>query len=293
MDEDLVTLSSDALTAAINPLGAELWSLKDAEGRELMTDADPAWWTGHAPILFPVVGRLRHDEYRFDGHNFTMGQHGFARRMAFALVEHEQDHLIFRREPNAETLGIYPFDFRLDMRFSIESGTLHIAATVQNRGERPMPFSLGFHPAFAWPLPYGAPAEAHRILFERPEPAPIRRIGAEPGLIAPERFPSPVAGKILTPTHAMFEGDALIWDDLASRSVTWGAPGTPNLRIDFPDTPWLGIWQKPGAHYLCIEPWAGMADPAGFTGDISDKPGIMMLDPGDTRRFRLDVTLLL
>ena len=154
-----------------------------------------------------------------------------------------------------------------------------------------MPFSFGYHPAFAWPLPFGSAKEDHRILFEAEEPAPIRRIGTEPGLIDPAPRSTPVKGRTLRPTHALFEEDAVIWDQLESRSLRWGADTGPQLRIDFPDTPWLGLWQKPGAHYLCIEPWAGMADPAGFDGEIGDKPGIITLPPGETRSFRMDVTL--
>ena len=154
-----------------------------------------------------------------------------------------------------------------------------------------MPFSFGFHPAFAWPLPYGAPAEEHLVAFAEDEPAPIRRIGTSPGLISPQSQPTPVEGNMLIPDHAMFEGDALIWDDLNSRGLSWGAPGTPSLDMIFPDTPWLGIWQKPGAHYICIEPWAGMADPEGFDGEIWDKPGIMRLKSGESRQFRMVVRL--
>ncbi|MDO7835983.1 aldose 1-epimerase family protein [Sphingobium sp. HBC34] len=283
---------SPALSASIDPLGAELWSLTDAQGRHLMTDADPRWWTGHAPLLFPFVGRSRGDTYRLDGRDWPMPQHGFARRKPFALVEQDDASLLLRLEADSETRAAYPFDFRLDMGFVIDDATLRMTATVTNRGQAAMPFSFGYHPAFAWPLPYGGAAEDHRILFDQPEPAPIRKVGAEPGLIARETFPSPVEGDTLAPTHALFEGDALIWDDLVSRSLLWGVPGQPRLRIAFPDTPWLGLWQKPGAHYLCVEPWAGMADPVGFTGDVWDKPGIMALLPGDSRSFRMDVSLI-
>lgn len=291
MDE-LVTIASDRLTAAINPLGAELWSLKDAGGRELMTDADPRWWTGHAPLLFPFVGRSRGDAYRIDGHEYAMPQHGFARHMAFAQVEHLPESVIFRLEADAATRAVYPFDFRLDMQFAVAGGTLMMTATVANRGEADMPFSLGYHPAFAWPLPYGGSAEEHRIEFATAEPAPLRKVGDEPGLIARETGASPVKGNVLTPTYAMFEGDALIWDKLESDSLYWGVPGRTRLKIDFPDTPWLGLWQKPGAHYLCVEPWAGIADLVGFTGDVWEKQGIMRLLPGDERRFRMDVSVV-
>lgn len=285
-------IASPALSASIDPLGAELWSLTDAQGRQLMTDADPRWWTGHAPLLFPFVGRSRGDSYRLDGRDYPMPQHGFARRRDFALVEQDDASLLLRLEADSETRAAYPFDFRLDMGFALDGATLRMTATVTNRGEAAMPFSFGYHPAFAWPLPYGGAAADHRIVFEAPEPAPIRKVGAEPGLIARETFPSPVEGDTIVPTHEMFEGDALIWDDLASRSLTWGVPGRPHLKIAFPDTPWLGLWQKPGAHYLCVEPWAGMADLVGFTGDVWDKQGIMALLPGDSRSFRMDVSLV-
>ncbi len=95
----------------------------------------------------------------------------------------------------------------------------------------------------------------------------------------------------MAPDHALFERDAVIWDRLSSRSLWWGVPGKTGLAIEFPDTPWLGLWQKPGAHYLCVEPWAGMADPEGFTGDIWEKQGIMRLKPGEERRFRMTVRM--
>ncbi|WP_446653744.1 aldose 1-epimerase family protein [Blastomonas sp.] len=289
---DLVTLRSDALTASIHPLGAELWSLRGAEGRELMTDADPAFWSGHAPLLFPIVGALAGDAYRLGERSFAMPRHGFARRSEFALVEADASSALFRLEASEASRAVYPFDFRLDVAFALTGATLAMTATVSNSGDTPMPFSFGYHPAFAWPLPYGGSAEDHRIVFERAEPAPIRRLDPATGLVAPEPQPSPVEGKVYAPAFADFEADALIWDELASRSLTYGVPGQPRLRIDFPDTPMLGIWQKPGARFLCIEPWAGIADPAGFGGDFTQKPGVITLAPGAQQRLRMDVTLL-
>jgi len=289
---DLVSLRSDTLTASIAPLGAELWSLADAQGRQLMTDADPAFWTGRAPLLFPIVGALAGDAYRLGDRTYAMAKHGFARRSEFALIEADAQNALFRLEASEATRAQYPFEFRLDMGFALKGATLAMTATVSNQGDVPMPFSFGYHPAFAWPLPFGGAAEDHRVVFEKDEPASVRRLNPASGLVLQEPQPSPVIGNVYAPARADFEADALIWDQLASRSLIYGVPGQPRLRIDFPDTPMLGIWQKPGARYLCIEPWAGIADPLGFAGDFSEKPGVMILAANAQQRLRMDVTLL-
>jgi galactose mutarotase-like enzyme len=286
------SISSGELTARIDALGAELLSLTDAQGREYMTDADPRWWTGHAPILFPIVGALNHERYRLGAREYGMGKHGFARRRLFVCEEHEQyGRARFALEDREETRTAYPFRFRLELLFEVAKKVLAITATVTNRGGDPMPFSFGFHPAFAWPLPGGAAKEAHRILFENPEPEPVRRIDPSSGLLLPDSQPTPVVGDTLAPTHTMFESDALIWDTPTSRACRFGAPGGASVALAWDNLPMLGVWQKPGAHYLCIEPWQGIADPQGFAGDFRDKPGIVQLAPGTTAAFRLSITV--
>ncbi|MFT4027809.1 MAG: aldose 1-epimerase family protein [Novosphingobium sp.] len=288
---ELISIAAADLTARINPLGAELWSLTDAQGREWMTDADPAFWTGHAPLLFPIVGALSDGELRLGRERYALPRHGFARTSRFDLVAQGEDQVRFRLSDSPATRAAYPFAFALDMAFRLDGRTLAMAATVSNPGDEPLPFSFGYHPAFAWPLPGAADKAAHRIVFAEAEPQPLRRLDGQTGLVEPERIASPVEGRTLSLSAELFANDALIWDDLHSRSLGYGVPGGASLDIAFPDTPMLGIWQKPGANYLCIEPWQGIADPLGYAGDFRDKPGVVTLPPGGQRTFRMDVTV--
>ena len=289
--DDVVTITDDALTATVDPLAAELLSLTDAAGRELMTDADPAFWTGHAPILFPIVGAVRDGRYRLrDGRTFAMPQHGFARRLPWTVVARDAASARFRLVDDAGTRAAYPFAFALEAAFAVADATLSITLTLTNRGDVALPASIGFHPAFAWPLPYGEPRAAHRLVFERDEAACVSRI--EGALIGPADRPSPIADRVLMLRDELFAADALVWSDVASGAVRYGAGHGPQLDIAFPGAPSLGVWTKPGAAFVCVEPWWGRADPVGYTGAFEDKPGMMILAPGDERRVGMSVTLV-
>lgn len=285
-----VSISSGELTASISVLGAELQSLKDLNGRELMTDADPAYWSGRAPLLFPIIGRLNDDVLRVQGIEYPMQKHGFARKALFDLVESSADEARFRLIDSEQTRAQYPFVFELDAHFRSVAATLHQTVTVRNTGDVDMPFSFGYHPAFAWPLPFNCAREDHLVRFEEDEPAQLARVTPY-GTIAPDAVPTPVSGNKIQLHDALFEDDALVWRDLNSRRLKYGVPGFSSLDISFPDTSMLGIWTKPNAAFVCIEPWAGIADPEDYTGEFADKLGIMHLSPGDARSFRLDITL--
>lgn len=288
---DLIEITNGELTARINPLGAELWSLTDANAREYMTDADPAFWGGHAPLLFPIVGSLNGDVLRLKGCEYALPRHGFARRSMFAPVHAEGAEARFRLTDSPDTRKVYPFGFVLEMAYRLDGMTLAMEATVTNPNGEALPFSFGYHPAFAWPLPGGADKAAHKLVFEKPEPQDIRRVASGTGVLLPEAEPTPVAGRELALSEDLFRADAVIWDQLASRSLSYGVEGGPWLDIAFPDTPSLGLWQVPGARYICIEPWAGHADPKGFEGDFRDKPGVVLLEPGQSRSFRMEVAV--
>jgi galactose mutarotase-like enzyme len=284
----LITLSNPTLTAQISALGAELVVLRDEEGRDLLWNGDPAFWTGRSPLLFPIVGRVRDDRIRVGGVEYPIKPHGFARTSPFEVIEATDTICRLRLGSDASTRAQYPFDFRLEVTYRLDEATLAVSASVLNEGPREMPASFGFHPAFRWPLPYGGAREAHEIRFEAPETAPIRRPQSD-GLLALAPEATPVKGDRLPLHDGLFRNGALVFDSLASRSVRYGVPGKRSLTVSFPDMPHLGIWTKPGAGFVCIEPWQGHADPEGFEGELAEKPGIVLIPAGDARSFRMKI----
>jgi len=285
-----VRIASHRLSAEIAHLGAELQSLRDLKGTEYMSAGDPAFWSGRAPLLFPIVGRLNGDSYRIDGQHYALPQHGFARRSEFALIGQDSASALFRLVDSPASRGVYPYAFALDAHYALDDATLAVTITVRNPGDDDLLASFGFHPAFAWPLPGSGARNRHLIVFEREEPAALSWITSE-GLIGADDRPTPVIGRTLALADDLFTKDALVWKQLASRKLTYGAPGATTLEIGFPDTNWLGIWTKPDASFVCIEPWAGMADPQGFSGDFANKPGVFTLPPGGKRVFRMTVAV--
>lgn len=284
-----VRIASPRLTAEIALKGAELVRLRDEAGRDLLWNGDPAFWTGRSPILFPIVGRLKDDTLSVDGVAYPMRQHGVARTSLFELAEQDDDVCRLRLVADKTTRQSFPYPFDLDLIYRITEATLAIEGAVLNTGAATMPVAFGFHPAFNWPLPYGAAALDHGIVFAEEEPQPLPTLVG--GLLSGQEKRSPVQGRHLALEPHLFDDDALIFLAPASRSVRYGPPGGRGLRIDFDGMPQLGIWSKPGAPFVCIEPWHGYASPAGFDGDITEKPGMTLIAPGDTRIFSMQVSL--
>lgn len=296
-----IAIGNAQLQARINPLGADLCSLRDSHGNELMgkivtalptEPGQPQYhWTCHAPILFPMVGTAHADTVRFDGNPHAMTLHGFALSRLFSVVSQDDDGVVLALTDDEGTHIAYPFRFRLEVTFRLEGATLVNEAVIVNLSDTAMPASFGFHPAFAWPLPYGEERAGHRLTFSHPEPDTLRLL-TDAGTLDERRRPSPIDGTVLTLEDSLFTEDALIWDDVRSDRVTYGATQGPALEIAFPDTPMLGVWTKPGADFVCIEPWHGIADVEGYDGDFRDRPGVFELAAGESRRITMRITLL-
>jgi galactose mutarotase-like enzyme len=296
-----VSITSGALTAEIDPLGAQLSSLKNRAALDLLWDGDPKVWAGRAPLLFPIIGVLAGGTYRVGSKSFQLPRHGFARGKMFSIENTSSSAAKFRLSADAASLQVYPFLFELEVSYVISGATLSVTTQISNQGEEEMPASFGYHPGFRWPLPFGRQRSEHFIDFEMDEPAAIRRIDSA-GLLTAERHPTPITGRRLNLTDSLFQNDVIIFDDIKSRSVSYGSAEGPRIKIGFPDAPgaaapgaaapYLGIWTKPNAPFICIEPWHGFTDPEGFSGDFKDKPGIFVLSAGASLSAHMDITLI-
>lgn len=291
MVEVVHILKHGALIAAIKAHGAEMCSLMHADGTEFVWQAGPAWQR-HAPLLFPIVGRLANDEMRHRGKTYRMAQHGFARDSRFTWVERGESRCSLALEDSETTRALYPFAFRLTATYALDDAGLDLSLTVANTGNETLPVSLGGHPAFNWPLQAGVPKESYALTFTNEEPSPVRRI--EGGLLLAETDPSPVRGAVLPLSEALFINDAIILDPVNSHAVRYArTDGTgPWLMMSWRGCRELGVWSKPtGAPFLCIEPWRGYASPKDFDGEFTDKPGLMHIASGAEERlsFRIEV----
>jgi galactose mutarotase-like enzyme len=286
-----VALESDELTAEIDPQGAQLSALRDRAGRDLLWGGDPSVWSGRAPLLFPIVGALAAGSYRLGSRVYHLPRHGFARNRLFDIVESTPASATLRLRADSASLKVYPFRFEFAIQFALVGPTLSLTSWVRNLSEEDMPASFGYHPALRWPLPFGASRSAHFIEFASDEPAPIRRLNTD-GLLTPTLHPTPISHRRLALVDALFQNDAVIFDQVRSRFVNYGADVGPRIRVSFPDSPYLGIWTKPQAEFICIEPWHGIADPIGFSADFRAKPGVFTLAPRAALPIRMAITLL-
>jgi galactose mutarotase-like enzyme len=286
-----IELNTPGLSAAIDPHGAQMQSFRTAEDQELLWQGDPRYWPDRAPILFPLISQMPDGHIRHGGRAYPMPPHGFAHSRDFSVSRQTESSCVFELRDDAETRTYYPFAFTLRIGFDLSDDRLLVTAEVENPNDEPMPADFGFHPGFNWPLTPGHDKSEYAIVFAESEPAPIRRGTGDPVLLYPEGRPTPVEGNVLHLRDELFEELAIVFDRLNSRSVTYGASGTLCLRIDFPDSPNLGIWTKPGAPYVCVEPWQGYPSQIDFDGPLVEKPGIALIEPGETRRWRLAITL--
>jgi galactose mutarotase-like enzyme len=289
MTDERLRIASAAIAAVLKAEGAELCSLTDAAGRELLWQAQPVW-PRHAPVLFPIVGRLADDTLRHDGRSYRMTQHGFARDRRFAVAEQSETICRFVLADDERTRAVFPFAFRLELTYAVAGDTLTIGYAVENPDSAMLHASFGAHPAFRWPLRDGVAKDAHTLTFALPEPAPIRRL--QDGLLLPDRFPSPIEGQRLRLDEGLFAADAIILDQVASPAVRYAAQGGPAIEVIWRGFRELGLWSRKGGDFLCIEPWHGHADPVGFTDDFRDKPGLLHVPPGGRTEAELMIRLL-
>ncbi len=278
----LTRIGNGEITVDVAALGAEMQSIQTRDGRHWMWHGDASFWTGRSPILFPMVGRAPNDSVTIDGARYQMSQHGFARRSNFALVVEESDRCVYRLESSEASRAMYPFDFRLDVTHAIVGRAVTVTAEVTNIGQGVMPYGIGFHPAFSWPLPGGA-GQQHVVTLRGGAEPMLQRLSG--GLVEPEQLASPFAKGRLELNHDQFRHDALIFSEGAGAGLIYGPESGPSVAFSWENLPNFALWTKPGAGFICLEPWHGTAAEVGGSDDLAERPYSELLGPGATGRY--------
>jgi galactose mutarotase-like enzyme len=271
-------MKNDFLAVTVSPKGAELISVRDLHtGFEYIWQADPTIWGRHAPVLFPIVGKVKHNQLLVQGTPYPMSQHGFARDQAFTPVLETDTTCRYTLEPTAQTLAVFPFLFNLELGYELEENTLHCSYTIVNTGTSTLYFSIGAHPGFNLPV---ADLSQYEIRF--PEAETSERQLLTEGLFDGRQKPVLTSPHHIALSKTLFDDDAIVFEDLHSRSLSLKHNNSPfEVKVDFEGFPYMGIWtQKSCEQYICLEPWCGHADTTGGHDDISAKPGIEQLEPG-------------
>lgn len=283
----IIRIGNEQVSVAVSALGSEMQSITTSDGRNWLWEGDGAFWSGRSPVLFPIVGRAPDDHISVGGERYRMVQHGFARRSTFTLVARGDAFCRFALEAGDETRAVYPFDFRLELEHRIEGRGVRVTAEVSNRDHRPMPFGIGFHPAFVWPLPDCGGLE-HLIVLDNGGAPELARLAD--GLLRPERLKSPFRAGELVLHHDLFAEDAMLFPEGAGAGLTYRA-GERAIRFSWENLPNLALWTKPGAPFICLEPWHGMAAEAGGSDALEQRPYGDVLGPGATGRYSFRVEL--
>lgn len=276
----MLEISNDLLQVRLSAQGAELQSITRKDHHlEYLWSGDPAFWAKKSPILFPIVGGLKNNTYRYNGREYQLGRHGFARDMAFTVTLHTSSSINFSLQDTENTLHHYPFPFSLNVRYTVQDATLLVNYEVQNMGDEVMYFSIGAHPAFRVPLVAGTRFEDYALHFNETETAGIWPLSAG-GQIETTPLPYLDQTRQLPLKKELFYKDALVFKQLASTAIAIRSAQTAHgVEVHFPGFPYMGIWSAKDADFVCIEPWCGIADHVNASGELQEKEGIMPLKP--------------
>jgi galactose mutarotase-like enzyme len=275
-------LENDKILIKADSLGAELKKLVlKKNNKNYLWHGDSKYWGRSAPVLFPIVGRLKDDKYIYNNQEYKMTQHGFARDKEFELIDQGENHLTYSLTEDKASFKKYPFKFRLEIKYEIKENSLAVSYKVRNRDQKKMFFSIGAHPAFYWPLNKNETKEDYYLEFEKTET--VSRYLLESGLLNKQKEKLMEKSKILELKADTFKDDALVFKDIKSEKIILKSrKSKAKVEMEFKKFPYLGIWsQSAAAPFICIEPWHGIADSVDSSGKLEEKEGIMSLEAGN------------
>ena len=281
----VITLKSDLLTVQIEDVGAQLSSVRNNAGTEYIWEGSPASWNRHAPLLFPVISRLKDNRYTLNGKTYTIPQHGFARNLPFTIVEHDDARAVFTLTENADTLSVFPFPFLLTVTYELEGDQLKKTIQVKNTGSEKMFFEVGIHDGFSAPHDPAKSMDDWAVVL--PGVETIHPYGLDESAMITPRIDPITFERGRIPLRPMKYGlDTFVLDTPETHTACLvDENDKPVVTMDFPGFPYLGIWtvhRDFETRYVCIEPWSTLPD-ATFVGrGLDEKAGIRSLQPGLT-----------
>lgn len=282
-------IANNFISASIKDFGAELCSLKrNAIDTEYIWQAEEKYWNRHSPVLFPIVGKLLDDEYIYENKTYKMSQHGFARDNLFTVCEQSKTKVCFKLEENELTLEKYPFAFELYISYELLENSIKISYKVVNKNNKTMPFSIGAHPAFNWPL---ANEKKNNSYFKFTNTKELERLPLKENGISDEKEIITLCKEKLLLNKKTFKEDALVIENLKEKTILFANNLNDKfIKVDFENFDYLGLWSKPsGAPFICIEPWCGVADFINHNKNIQEKKAIKILEINEI--FELSYTI--
>lgn len=287
------SLKNNLMEIRMESLGAELTGMKDQEtGTEYIWQKDPKFWAKSSPILFPFVGALKDDRYFYEGKEYNLSlKHGFARDYEFQVSDQGDGYLEFLFASNDETRKVYPFDFKLYVKYIIKDKKLRIEYKIENTGKKEMYFSLGAHPAFNIPVGNGMEFSDYYLEFEKAETGEVKTFNGT--LISSQKKIKAFEGKRINLNINTFENDALIIENPNSKVVYLkNNKNSRGIKFGYEGFKYIAFWNKPGAEYVCLEPWNGISDFDNASGNLKEKAGIEKIEKDETYHKALDITIL-
>ena len=276
-DMELLRIKNDVLEVAIDPVGAQLRSVKDKSGTEYMWHADPEVWGKSAPVLFPICGTLKDGKYILEGKEYELMPHGFAKQMDFMVREHGDDYIKLYITDTEETRAMYPYSFDLEVVFKLIGNSVKAEYNVTNKSSGRMYYSVGCHEAYACPggveeycVDFGKEIDVDTCLL-------CGRVLSRDTMRIAEKC------RYLDIKEEYFDLDSLILKDMGTHTVTLVHKNSPRrVKVDFPGFDYFLIWHVPGSEFLCLEPWKGFPDYVDGNYDFACKEGIMTIEAGET-----------
>ena len=286
------SIQSDLLTAEINDKGAELYSIFSKKTKEeYLWQGDPAVWGQRAPVLFPIVGRLKDGKYSYDGKDYIMSIHGFVLDAPFTTLGAKENSIILTYEDTPETREIYPFSFTFRVIFTLQGNALEVVYQVINKTDGPMYFSCGSHEGYRCPRNEGETFEDYYLEFEK-EAVYSSLLPSPNVLLTKSNYPILENKKILPLNYELFKHDSIVLANIPSNRVALcSRKSTARIEIAYEDCPHLGLWTRTGASYICIEPWYGLPDFEDTDGQLVNKPGIISLEKSDVFSWKHTITV--